>query len=243
MIDLSHRADLAQVTERMDGPCSYEEMRRCLRDIARVNRLTRAYHPTVDFLARAIAGRAIAIRNKPLRIVDLGCGYGDMLRRIERWAAERGIEVDLLGVDLNQDAVRAAQQATPASSRIRYAAGDAAGVPEAQGADFVICSLVTHHMPEPGIVRLLGWMERSTRVGWFISDLHRMPVPYRLFSALMRGPWWHPFIRVDGLASIRRGFRDEDWLRMAEAAGVRDVVMLRHYRPARLCVERLRTPA
>lgn len=241
MVDLTQRADPAQLPELMDGPCSYEEMRRCLRDIARVNRLTRAHHPTLDFLARATA--ALPGTAAPLRIIDLGCGYGDTLRRIERWAAARRVEVELLGVDLNPDAVRAARQATPSSSRIHYVAGDVLVLPEAQSADLIVCSLVMHHVPEAGIVALLGWMERTARRGWFLCDLHRMPVPYRLFSALMHGPWWHRFIRVDGLTSIRRSFREDDWVRMTEAARVRDGVVLRRYVPARLCVERLRGDA
>jgi SAM-dependent methyltransferase len=241
-LDFSRRADLSQVAELMDGPCSYEEMRDCLRDISRVNRLTRAYRPVLKFVDRAIqtdAARGASV-DRPLRIVDVGSGYGDTLRRVERWAAERRVGLELIGVDLNPAAVRAARETTPAGSKIRYVAGDVFSVEEAQEADVVICSLMMHHLPETEIVRLLKWMERTARMGWFVCDLHRMPMPYRLFSALMRGPWWQRFIRVDGLASIRRGFRHDDWERMCRAAGVWESVRLLQYRPARLCVERLR---
>jgi SAM-dependent methyltransferase len=243
--DLSARADLDAVPEWMDGPCSYEDLRACLHSLSWVNRITRAYHPAFDFLRRATAGEAQrpgageARRPGPLRIVDLGCGYGDTLRRIERWAAARGLAVELLGVDLNPDAIRAAREATPAGSGIQWLAGDARTLPEAQDADLILTSLVMHHIPEPGIVELMRWMERTARCGWLVCDLHRMPVPYRMFSALMHGPWWHRFIRPDGLASIRRSFRREDWRRIAAAARVADAV-LREYRPARLCVERIK---
>ena len=46
-VDLSHRADLV---EMMDQPCSYEQLRGCLHDIARVNRLTFAYRPTISWM-------------------------------------------------------------------------------------------------------------------------------------------------------------------------------------------------
>jgi SAM-dependent methyltransferase len=162
------------------------------------------------------------------------------LRRIERWAAKRGVAVSLLGLDLNPDAIRAAREASPWGSHITWLAGDAFAVPEAQAADLIVCSLVTHHLPEPLIVSLLEWMERTARMGWFICDLHRMPIPYHFFSAAMRGPWWHHFIRADGLASIRRSFRHDDWERMCRAAGVWGAVRLLQYTPARLCVERSR---
>ena len=235
-LDFSERADLNRVTELMDGPCSFEELRGCLRDLSRVNRLTLAHRPVIAFLERVLSSET----GRTLRIVDFGSGFGDTLRRVERWVAERRVAVELVGVDLNADAVRAAQEATPATSGVRFLAGDVFSVAEAQDADLVICSLVMHHLPEDEIVRLLGWMERTARVGWFVCDLHRMPTAYRLFSALMRGPYWHRFIRVDGLASIRRSFRAKDWERMCRAAGVWERVRLLEYRPARLCVERLR---
>ena len=235
-LDFSRRADLNQVTELMDGPCSYEEMQECLRDISRVNRLTGAYRPVLEFMERAVA----VAPARRLRVVDVGSGYGDTLRRVERWAAERRVAVELVGVDLSPAAVRAAQEATAAGSEVRFVAGDVFSAKEAEEADLVICTLMTHHLREPEIVRLLGWMERTARLGWFVCDLHRMPVPYRLFSIFMRGPWWQRFIRADGLASIRRGFRQDDWERMCRAAGAWEGVRLLEMRPARLCVERLR---
>jgi len=174
---------------------------------------------------------------KPLKLVDVGCGYGDMLRQIERWAAKRNVAMDLLGVDVNANAIRAAREAAPAVSRVRYAVGDVCACAEAQNADLITVSAVTHHLSESEILRLLQWMGRTARVGWIITDLHRMPTPYRAFSVLARGPWWHRFIRPDGLASIRRAFREEDWVRMCAAAGMQqDAVEIRTHRPARLAV-------
>jgi hypothetical protein len=96
-------------------------------------------------------------------------------------------------------------------------------------------------MLETEIVHLLSWMERTARVGWFVADLHRKPVPYRVFDVTMRGPWWHRFIRPDGLRSLRRSFLEEDWVRMCAAAGLgADDMEIFEHRPARLCVGRLK---
>jgi len=237
-LDFSHRAELEEL---MDGPCSYEELRDCLRDISRVNRLTWAYRPTMQWLDRVVDSHAHSssgLRGAgPLRIIDVGCGYGDMLRRIEGWAASRQLEVALTGIDLNPDAVRAAREATPASSRIQWIAGDLYTCAAAAEADIVISSLVMHHLTEKEIVRFVAWMDRTARVGWFINDLHRQATPYRIFSLLMRGPWWHRFVRADGLASIRKSFVPEDWRRICSAAGV--AAEISEFRPARLCVGRI----
>ncbi len=92
-LDFSQRADLV---EKMDQPCSYEELRACLHYIARVNRLTFAYRPTTQWLEKVVATRP----SEPLRIVDVGCGYGDTLRTIEAWAGKNKIPVTLTGIDL-----------------------------------------------------------------------------------------------------------------------------------------------
>src|ERR1039458_5400424 len=222
----------------MDGPCSYEELRDCLRHLAWVNRLTRAHRPVMQWVERV--AQAQSGRDRPLKIVDVGCGYGDMLRRIDRWAAQRGVAVELVGVDVNENAVRAAREATPAGS-ITWVQGDVIACAEAAGADLVTATGMMHHLTEAEIVGLLEWMERTARVGWLVVDLHRKPVPYRVFEVAMRGPWWHRFIRPDGLRSIRRSFLAEDWRRMCAAAGLdAGAVAIREHRPARLCVERMK---
>jgi hypothetical protein len=112
---------------------------------------------------------------------------------------------------------------------------------ETADADLVTATGMMHHLTEAEIVGLLEWMERTARAGWFLVDLHRKPVPYRIFDVAMRGPWWHRFIRPDGLRSIRRSFLEEDWRRMCASAGLdAGAVAIREHRPARLCVERMK---
>jgi SAM-dependent methyltransferase len=234
--DFSRRAELV---EMMDQPCSYEELRACLRDIGRVNRLTLEYRPTISWLEELVAAHPNSTR--PLRVVDVGCGYGDTLRRIERWAARRGFAVTLTGIDLNPDAIRAAREATPPTQRIEWIVGDALSDGTTGDIDVVVSSLLTHHLTDPQIVHFLRWMERTAQCGWFINDLHRRPVPYHLFRLLTRLTNLHPFVKNDGAVSIRRSFVVEDWRNLCAAAGLAaGSVSIKEYRPARLCVGRIK---
>jgi len=219
----------------MDQPCSYEDLRACLHDIAAVNKLTFAYRPTLDFLA------SIRPPGRPLHIVDVGCGYGDALRRIHRWARERSLPVVLTGIDLNPDAIRAAREATGPDTPITFIAGDAYSWTPTVPIDLIISSLLTHHLLDHEIVDFFRWMERTARLGWFINDLHREPVPYRLFKLLTRVTPWHPFVKHDGPVSILRSFQPADWARLCALANIpATAYQLRPYKPARLCVSRLR---
>ena len=235
-VDLSRRAMPSELPEWMDEACSYEEFRACLIDLGQVNRLTLSYRPTLAFLDRLVARSK---QREPLRIVDVGSGGGDMLRRVERWAERRGVEVVLTGIDLNPHAARAAREFTPAASAITWITGDA--FTYAEPVDVVISSLFTHHLEEAEVVRFLAWSEAVARRGWFVNDLCREVVPFRLFGLLAKTMRWHRFVQHDGPVSFRRSFREEDWERMLREAGIGAAeVRLEQWTPARLCVERMK---
>jgi len=232
---LTHRADPADLPEWMDEPCSYEDFRSCLIDLAQVNRLTLASRPTLHWLDRLFAAHP---PTEPLRIVDVGSGGGDMLRQIAGWAKHRAVQVQLTGIDLNPHAARAARELTPANMDIDWITGDAFSY--TQTADVILSSLFTHHLPEPEIVRFLAWMEAVARRGWFINDLVREETPLQLFTVLSRLARWHRFVRHDGPVSFRRSFREDDWRRMISAAGIPlTSITLQRWTPGRLCVGRL----
>lgn len=237
-LDFSQRAYL---DELMDGPCSYEELRDCLRDLAQCNVVTLGHRPVLQWLqqfAQNSSGEA------SLHIVDVGCGGGDTLRHIERWARRRNLEVRLTGIDLNPFAIRAAREFSRGESSIRWVTGDAFSYDnESNPIDLVISSLFTHHLSDAELVRFLEWMQQVARRGWLINDLLRSPKSYVLFQWLARAMRWHPFVQHDGPVSIRRAFRTQDWENYLAAAGVRSSnVEIAERFPGRLCVSRIQQP-
>ena len=224
----------AQLTELMDEPCGREELRACLRDLARVNRWFLGYRPLLGWL-----NQIVPRGGEPVHILDVGCGYGDGLRRIERWAQERGIRVELTGLDINPQTVAIAAEATPPGSRIAWAAADVFAYDQEKPVDLVVSSLFTHHLDEADVIRFLLWMERHARRGWFVNDLSRAAVPYDLFGTFAKLARLHRFVQHDGPVSIARAFVEEDWQRMCAAAGLREhEILIRAFTPARLCVAR-----
>jgi len=222
----------------MDQPCSYEDLRDCLSSLSSVNRLTLAHRPTLIWLEKL--RRANAFDRQTIHILDVGCGYGDLLRRIHRWAKVHNVSVTLTGVDLNSDAIRAAREATP-EGVATFHAGNAFAYASPEGIDLIVSSMVMHHLEDAAIVEFLAWLEATARIGWFISDLHRQPVPYRLFRLLTRFTTWHRFTKHDGAISILRSFRHQDWRTLLRSANIPvDCYRLEEFRPARLCVARER---
>lgn len=238
--DFSRRSEAAELMDL--EPSDDNDYHACLANLARVNALTLAYRPTLSFLDRATTG-SHAGQRRPLTVVDVGCGYGDMLRRIGRWAARRRIAVHLVGIDLNPRAVCAAAKATPPDQPIRWIHCGFAEYQHAGPVDLVVSSLFTHHLDDAGVIRFLSWMEATAQTGWFINDLHRHRVPYYGFRTWSRMARWHRFIRHDGPVSIARAFVRDDWVRLLPAAGfAANAARIEWWTPFRLCVSRLRNP-
>jgi SAM-dependent methyltransferase len=232
--DFSYRA---QLIERMDEPCSRDVLRACLRDIALTNRCTFAYRPLLHWLNSVTA--LIGPLNEPLRILDVGSGYGDGLRRIEKWATARRIAVELTGLDLNLDATAIAAEASAASSRIQWVTSDILTYVPERSPHLVVSSLFTHHLAENQIIQFLRWMETNAELGWFINDLTRAPIPYYLFRAFSKLMRLHHFVQYDGPVSIARSFIPAEWESMSAAAGLSNhSIEIEAFRPARLCVAR-----
>jgi len=220
----------------MEGPSTYEEFRACLRDLENVNQAVFAYSPTLRWLTQFAVKRDV-----PVHVVDAGCGGGDALRRIGRWASERGIRVKLTGIDVNPHATRAAQEFATDRNGIRWITKDALAYQPDEPVDVVISALFTHHLEDDAIVQFLRWMERTAELGWFVNDLHRKRTPYYGFKALAWAMRWHNFVRHDGPVSILRSFSREDWEGYCVAAGLCGrAVDIEERWPARLCVSRVK---
>ncbi len=238
--DFSRRATQSELMDTEE--VSAEDLRDCLADLARVNTLTLARRPTLAFLDRVIATRPRS--SKPLQIVDVGSGYGDLLRAIHAWAVRRGVDVSLTGVDLNPQAKLAAIAATPIACDIEWVTADAFAFDPPRGIDVVVTTLFTHHLPDPSVAKLLAWMDANARLGWFVDDLHRHPVPYHFFRTVARLAGWHRFVQHDGPLSIARAFTPDEWREHLVAAQIDPArVDVRWRFPFRVTVGRLTSSA
>ncbi len=195
-----------------DATLSRAAFEACLRSLERVNIATLAYGPTLRWLKRAVHG--------PCSILDVGSGGGDMLRRIYAWGTRRGLALSLRGVDLNPWSKTLADSCIPPDATMEFITANLFDLPPEPRPDFIISALFTHHLTEAELIRFLQWMEQRAARGWFISDLHRHPLPYhfiRFATALFR---MNPIVRHDAPISVARAFQRRDWLALLEKASI-----------------------
>ena len=229
---MSSLASRSREEEQMDaaelGPAEYKAV---LTDLVRVNRWTLAARPTLDFVSKA------ARRSPRIRILDVGFGGGDMLRKIAHWARRNGVSAELIGIDINAKSAAVATSLTPAGEPIEYRTGD---YREVEGPfDIVLSNLVAHHMSDIELRDFLRFMEERAQKGWMINDLHRHRLAHLGYPPLAALLGVHPIVRADGRLSIARAFRREDWRGILAEAKVEGARIVRRF-PFRLCVERLR---
>ncbi len=209
-LDFTQRASLPEIMDDAGlDPATYAAV---IADLARVNSITLARPPTLAWLKAQTAGMA------QFTLVDVGFGHGDMLRAIAHWAQRAGITAKLIGVDLNPRSAPVARAATDPALPITYVTGRA----ESLGIkpDFIISSLVAHHMNDAELAGFIGWMDGTATRGWLINDLHRHWLAWAGFRALAALLRWHPIVAHDGALSVRRAFIRADWARLLEQSGV-----------------------
>jgi hypothetical protein len=217
---------------------SYEELRGVLRELTQANELSFAYRPTLSFLRRLACDGHLPVHRR-ITVIDAASGYGDMSRQVDAWAEEHGYDMDIIGVDMNPWAGRAAAEATAPERPLRWVTANLFDFHAEGGADIIITSLFTHHLPGPMLVRFIRWMEENARIGWFISDIERHPIPYYFLKFAFWATRRHRFMRHDGPVSVASAFKKREWAAYLREAGLPEgAARVESWAPFRLCVSR-----
>jgi len=196
-------------TELMDTESiSFAEFHDCLRQLETINILTLAYRPTLQWFKRMLADPK---SEQLMTVLDIGCGSGDMLRRIQKWMQTRNFTFELVGIDLNPWSKQSAELVTPKDVPIRFETSNLFALDPALRADFIISSLFAHHLTDNELIHFLQWMDAHTMRGWFINDLHRHWLPFYFIKWVVRLLSRNRLIIHDAPISVARAFTASDW--------------------------------
>jgi SAM-dependent methyltransferase len=216
----------------MDDPAANPgELRLNFEDLKCINERWGGHRSTLSSLAPALShwppGRSLSI-------LDVGCGGGDLLVALARYCRARRIVARLVGVDLNPAALQIAHGSQSQFPEIVLLRGNALELPfAAKSFDFVVCSLVLHHVPPDHDARFLQALGTLSREGVVISDLRRGRMEYvvtLLFTRLFtRGR----MTRADGPLSVLRALTLDEARSLTRAAGWNQCVVRKSF-PLRL---------
>ncbi len=213
--------------EIMDDPgLDSSEHERALRGLGRINRVSRS----ASILWPAIAEEASRSSGRPIRILDLACGGGDVCIALARRAQRRGLNLQIDGVDVSPIAVdHAANGAGSAGVPVQFFRLDALNDPLPEDYNIAMCSLFLHHLNEQQAICLLERMASVSRSRVLVNDLLRSPVGYGLAWAGCRLLSRSSVVHHDGPASVRAAFRLEEVRDLACRAGLERARIVRRW--------------
>ncbi|PJJ07930.1 hypothetical protein CLU83_1152 [Flavobacterium sp. 1] len=143
-----------------------------------------------------------------IKIVDVGCGNGDMLRKLADFGFRNNLNLELIGVDANGFTVDYAIDLSRKYSNITYRYQDIFDESfDEIKCDILLCTLTLHHFKNDEINKLLTFFYANSKLGFVINDLHRSSIAYHLFQVICFVFRLNEISRKDGLTSILRGFK------------------------------------
>lgn len=213
--------------ELMERPeISTAELEAGLADLARLNRLFGGTALVIRHLARLAEE---APRHRPLRVLDLGTGGGDVPVAVAEWGRRMGRALEVTAIDRDPRMVAIARRRTAGYPEIRVRRADALRLEDGDGtADIVLCSLMLHHLSDGDAVALLRRMDRMARVGFIVNDLRRDRASLALTWLGTRLFATSRLVRHDGPMSIRRAFTLPEYRRLMAEAGLTDYELRPH---------------
>ncbi|MES2448650.1 MAG: methyltransferase domain-containing protein [Bacteroidota bacterium] len=183
-----------------------EILRDALDKIASINKLLGGNAVTLDGVKKLLKNTS---QNKPIRILDIGCGNGDMLRTLANYAEQKQLNFELIGIDANQFTINHATQLSVKYTNITYKCEDIFK-DQITDCDIILCTLTLHHFKDQEIIDLLTRFKKAASLGMVINDLQRSALAYYLFIGLCFVFGLNHMSKEDGLVSILRGFKKAD---------------------------------
>ncbi|MFV5696439.1 methyltransferase domain-containing protein [Flavobacterium sp. LB3P122] len=205
-INTKYRTDLPETMD--DFAMEGEILRDALDKIAQINQLLGGNLLTLRGVQDLIKDIS---KSNEIRIVDVGCGNGDMLRTLADFGLKNNLKFQLIGIDANNFTISHARKLSEKYSNISYQCEDIFDRAfEELKYDIILCTLTLHHFKEKEIIHLLNVFNVNSKVGVVINDLQRSAGAYRLFQVLCFVFRLNEMSRDDGLISILRGFKKEE---------------------------------
>lgn len=201
--------------DRDDIP--FEDIRRNMQELDFINRKLGGHDITLDGIVALIKDQMLF--NSRLTVMEIGCGGGDNLRAIRNWAERIRLPLKLKGVDINPHCIAYAKQ-LKRNRGIEFIQSDYRDYPFAQKPDIIFSSLFCHHFTEDELVFMLQWMQRNSKLGFFINDLHRHWLAYYSIKVLTRFFSKSYLVKHDAPLSVKRGFKRSEWQQLFLNAGI-----------------------
>ena len=221
-INTTNRSTKIEIMDDLD--MSGETLINSLDQLANINKWLGGNKTTIDSLKTILKNNP---KDKTISIVDLGCGNGDMLRKVAHFGRKNGYKFDLLGIDANQATLDYAIQLSANFPEITYKKEDVLSKEFATHTyDIAMCTLFLHHFEDPIALDFIQTLLKNAKIGVVINDLHRHWLAYYLFK-LLTSVVGNEMTKEDGLTSILKAFKRQDLDRFSKKINFKSTITWR----------------
>ena len=153
-------------------------------------------------------------------ISDWGCGGGDSLRIIAKWARKKNIKLQLIGVDATASAIQYARDKSRDFPEISFILADVMSDELISNQfNIVISSLFTHHFSDENWIRLIQKMSDCAADYVVINDLHRHWFAYHSIGVLTSVFSKSKMVKNDSKLSVLRSFKRTELEKLLKKGG------------------------
>ena len=194
-----------------------------LRDQMWINRCLGGNSLPVNIAKRMLAKRASTSgKSDVIRILDAGCGGGDLARALVDELRRIGLNGQVVAVDSNPSVINAAKRWSSDYPEIDFIRANILTAPfDDHTFDLIVASHMLHHLGQPQAIELLKVLSRLSRGHVIVQDLKRSPVLAFFFPVMAHAFGFHPMSRFDGTVSLRRAWTVSNLKSMIEEAGLK----------------------
>ena len=193
------------------------DLNRALSELDSINYALGGNYVTLNGLSQMLE----QARKNEYHIADLGCGSGDMLRRIRRLLEKRNIAAKLSGIDANQHVIAFANAHTPETCRINYEILNIFSKEfQRRRFDIVTATLFFHHFSDAFLIEFFTKLKNQVSLGMVINDIHRHWFAYYSIMWLTKFFSRSAMVKHDAPVSVMRAFRRKELENILRSAGI-----------------------
>jgi len=217
-------------SELMDDPSlNSNTHRHALASLGRINWFSRSDSTVWKEILKLARANSL---ERPLTILDIAAGGGDLAIRLASLAERDGVSVMIDGCDISPTAQDFATDQAAAARRdnVRFFQCDALQQPFPRPEyDVVMCSLFLHHLNEADAILLLQRMKAAATQLVLVDDLKRTRRGYWLAWLGSRILSRCHVVHIDGPLSVEGALTSSEVLNIAARAGLSNAVLQHHW--------------
>ncbi len=218
MRGFKQRSEEKELMDDLD--CNGEVVDQTLRELDLINRKLGGNSVSIKALQKLLSKRT---EQDEITVADLGCGGGDILIYMAKWARKNNLKMKFIGIDANPNIITYAKSHCKAYPEISFAPVNIFSEEfKNQKFDIIHSSLFTHHFTQIELIQLFNQLRSQTKKGVIVNDLHRHWLAYYSIKIITRYFSKSAMVQNDAAISVARGFKKTEINAFLKASGFKD---------------------